>query len=203
MSENYKKLNRQALRSIKALQQSLIELMKKKSFHKITITDIAETSGLTRSTFYSHYETKDQLLESIINGVLDEFFEELWNFYGHDAEASKVLESNKAFFKAWQKNRDLIPLLTSMDFDCLLLARLREYFEKLYVQNVRTALPEIKGAYPAYTINFLAYSFAGFLKEWIRQDMKPSPEIMGEMLYHFTGHETMIAAREKFKGVFK
>ena len=203
MSEIQGKPNRQVLRSIDALQSALLEQMKKKPYEKISITDIANCSGLTRSTFYAHFETKDQLLESIINDVLDEFFDELWNFYGQDSDARMVLNSNKAFFRVWEENKDLIRLLTTMDFDCLLIARLREYFEKLYYQNVQAALPKIKGAYSSFTINYLAYSFAGFLKEWIRQDMKPSPEVMGELLYHFTGHETMIAAREKFKDMFK
>jgi len=203
MSENYENLNRQALRSIESLQNALLELMEKQPFEKITITDLARCSGLTRSTFYAHFETKDQLLESIINGVLDEFFDDLWDFSGQDSEASVVLESNKAFFRVWQKHRDLIPLLESMDFACLMISRLRAYWENLYVKNVRASLPEVEGNYSDYTLNFLSYSFAGFLKEWIRQDMKPSPEVMGEMLYHFTGHEVMIAAREKFKDVFK
>ena len=203
MAENNEKLNRQVLRSITALQAALLDLMKQQLFEKITITDLARRSGLTRSTFYAHFETKDQLLESIINRVLDEFFDQLWDFYGQDSEAIMVLESNKAFFRVWEKHRDLIPVLESMDFGCLMVARLREYWEKLYHNNVHSALPDIGGNYSAYTLNFLAFSFAGFLKEWVRQDMKPSPEIMGEMLYHFTGHETMIAARQKFKDKFE
>lgn len=203
MPDTYQNLNRQALRSIEALQCALLELMENQPFEKITITDLARSSGLTRSTFYAHFETKDQLLESIINGVLDEFFDELWEFSGQDSEAGVVLESNKAFFRVWQKHRDLIPLLESMDFSCLMISRLRQYWKNLYEKNLRASLPEVDANYSDYTLNFLAFSFAGFLKEWIRQDMKPSPDLMGEMLYHFTGHEAMIAAREKFKDVFK
>jgi len=198
MYKRYDQLNRQARRSIDSFQDTLLELMNKQPYETITITDLARCSGLTRSTFYAHFETKDQLLESVIHGLLDEFFDESWEFCGDDAEPSLVLESYKAFFRVWEKHRDLIPLQEFPDFDCLLVDRLRECWEKLDQINARSAQPEIEGSFFDYALNFLAYSFTGFLKEWIRQDMKPSPEIMGEMLYHFTSRETMLAAREKF-----
>lgn len=202
MSEPQASPNRQGQRSIQAYQDALVELIASQPYHKITVTDLAERSGLTRSTFYAHFETKDDLLDSILGGVLEEFFEELEDFYGMQSDAAKILESDKIFFRVWEKNRHLFPLLDSLDFGCLMVKRLREYWQRLYDRNVKQALPEIDGNYSAYTLNFLAFAFTAFLKEWIHQDMQPSADLMGEMLYHFTGYEAMYSARERFQNRF-
>jgi AcrR family transcriptional regulator len=202
MSEPYTTLNRQAQRSILAFQDALLELVATQPYHKITVTDLADRSGLTRSTFYAHFETKDDLLDSIIAGVLDEFFGSVDDIFGLQTDSGKILESNKKFFRLWRKNQHLFPLLDSLDFGCLMVKRLREYWQKLYDLNVKQALPPIEGNYSAYTLNFLAYAFTGFLKEWIHQGMQPSADLMGEMLYHFTGYEAMYTARDRFRHRF-
>lgn len=201
MSELRKARNRQALRSIEALQGALLDLLKKKTFHKISITDIADRSGLTRSTFYSHFATKDELLESIINDVIDDFFEQLYPRDVLNPDPKEDLEINKNFFRIWEKNKDLIPLLESVDLDCLLVRRIRSFWDKHYEKKIKKTLP-MSGSYTGYSNNFLAYTYVGLLKEWIRQDMQPSPDVMGELLYYFSGPEVVMEARRQFQDKF-
>ena len=52
---------------------ALISLLKKKSFDYITISEICETAGVNRSTFYLHYETVGDLLEETTRYLLDDF----------------------------------------------------------------------------------------------------------------------------------
>lgn len=193
--------NRQAQRSIDALQNALVELMNEKPFQKITITEIADRSGLTRSTFYAHFETKDALLESIVNDILDVFFESLHKRNIHKPDPVEDLEINRDFFRAWQNNKHMIELLNSVDFDCLLISRMNAYWREHFLV-LEPILPEMNRRYSGFTLNFLAYACVGLLKEWIRQDMSPSPEVMGELLYFFTGPPTLIEARKKFKDKF-
>lgn len=54
-------------RSKKALKQSLAELIKKKSVLSITVSDIVENAGYSRGAFYSHYNSKEDFLMSIID----------------------------------------------------------------------------------------------------------------------------------------
>ncbi len=51
------------------LYKGILKLLEKKSFEKISITDICKTAMINRSTFYDHYNDKYELLASI----LDEF----------------------------------------------------------------------------------------------------------------------------------
>jgi AcrR family transcriptional regulator len=199
MSGQHRERNRQALRSIASLQSALLELLEGKPYQKITITEIAERSGLTRSTFYAHFETKDDLLDSIINIVIDEFFEDLFQRDVLNPDPIQDLDINQNFFRVWQKYKHLIPLLYSVDFDCLLISRIRSFFEKHNERILRSKMPILSIQYTSFLSSFLAYAFVGFLKEWIRQGMEPSPEIMGEMLYHFTGPPALAEANRKFQ----
>jgi hypothetical protein len=56
--------------------------------------------------------------------------------------------------------------------------------------------------YTGYANNFLAYTYVGLLKEWIRQDMRASPDLMGELLYYFSGPDVVVEARRKFQDKF-
>ena len=46
-------------------------MMKEKSFEKLSISKVCEAAQITRTTFYSHYDTLDQVLDELI----DEAFE--------------------------------------------------------------------------------------------------------------------------------
>ncbi|MEN8242386.1 MAG: TetR/AcrR family transcriptional regulator [Chloroflexota bacterium] len=203
MTEFNKPRNRQALRSIKALQGALLELLEEKKFQKISITDISERSGLTRSTFYSHFSTKDELLDSIINTVIDNFFEQLYSRDVSNPDPEKDLEMNIDFFRIWEKNKDLIPLLESVDFDCLLIGRIRAFWDEHYEKILKKKNPEFSDRYTNFANSFLASTFVGLLKEWINQDMQASPELMGELLYFFSGPKVLMSARSQFQEKFK
>jgi AcrR family transcriptional regulator len=202
MSEFRKGRNRQALRSIEALQSALLDLLKEKSFQKVSITDIADKSGLTRSTFYSHFATKEDLLKSIINNVINDFFDQLYSRDVLNPDPIEDLEINKNFFRVWEKNKDLIPLLESVDLDCLLVERIRSFWDKHYEEKIKKTLAR-SDSYTDYANSFLAYTYVGLLKEWIHQDMRVSPDLMGELLYHFTGPKVLMEAREHFPDKFK
>ena len=52
---------------------ALISLLKKKSFEYITVSEICETAGVNRSTFYLHYETVGDLLDETARYLLNNF----------------------------------------------------------------------------------------------------------------------------------
>ncbi|MCM1053387.1 MAG: TetR/AcrR family transcriptional regulator [Ruminococcus sp.] len=51
----------------KALFNSLLELMKIKAFEEITISDICEVALVNRSTFYTHFDDKYELLVALLD----------------------------------------------------------------------------------------------------------------------------------------
>lgn len=70
-----KSLDRRAKMTRELLKQSLIELMKDKPIHEISIKKICETADINRSTFYHHYDSQYELFNDILNDVGDDITE--------------------------------------------------------------------------------------------------------------------------------
>jgi AcrR family transcriptional regulator len=66
MGPSTKKVDPRVKRTRHLLQQAFWELMHEKGFSAISIQDIAERATLNRATFYSHFDDKYQLLDSIV-----------------------------------------------------------------------------------------------------------------------------------------
>jgi len=75
------KNDRRTQKTKKFLAAALIELIMEKGYDAVTIQDIIERANVGRSTFYSHYENKEQLLVGNIN-----FQEALVNIPENDPE---------------------------------------------------------------------------------------------------------------------
>jgi AcrR family transcriptional regulator len=68
-----KDLDRRVQKTRKLLQDALIELVAEKGYEAVSIREILERANVGRSTFYAHFQDKDQLLHSILDR-LNELF---------------------------------------------------------------------------------------------------------------------------------
>lgn len=60
------------LRTQREIQQALADLLLKKTFSKITVTDIVNKALINRNTFYLHYRDKYDLVEQIMMTMVDQ-----------------------------------------------------------------------------------------------------------------------------------
>lgn len=198
MSGN-KKQNRQTTRSRRLLQESLITLLQDKSYKKITISDITEEADLARSTFYAHFDTKEQLLVSYVDDLLDQFFELFTTRDYDNPDVETDIQINIKLFNIWDECCDIEEIINAVDIDNLILVRFKRYWEKIYEDRS----PEYKAQRSSETVkylnNFLAYSFFGILKTWLQNEKKHPPEIMGELLYSLTGPPILAKVNKEFK----
>ena len=75
--EMEKKTDLRVIKTKNLIYNTLIELMKDKTFEEIKVSDICNKALINRSTFYSHYEDKYDLLVDFINSLKNEFISEL------------------------------------------------------------------------------------------------------------------------------
>lgn len=70
-----KKVDRRTTYTRNIIKESLLELIRQKSFDKITVTEVCKMSEINRGTFYIHYydlyDTLDDILEEILNETSD------------------------------------------------------------------------------------------------------------------------------------
>ena len=70
-----KTIDRRVQRTRQLLQKALSELILEKDYEKVTVQDVIDRANVGRSTFYAHFQDKDQLLHSILD-YLNELFEQ-------------------------------------------------------------------------------------------------------------------------------
>jgi AcrR family transcriptional regulator len=64
------KADRRSVHTRNALGDALIELMQRQSFDSITVQQVLDRAGISRSTFYTHYRDKDDLFLSDVEDFL-------------------------------------------------------------------------------------------------------------------------------------
>ena len=62
-------MDRRQQKTRQAIFQALIGLLTEKRFHQITVEEIAQRANIGRSTFYAHFETKEELLAQMCREI--------------------------------------------------------------------------------------------------------------------------------------
>ena len=62
---------RSAVRSRRMIRSAFLEMLREKSYEKITVTDIVNRADINRSTFYAHYPDVRGLVEEIVGEIID------------------------------------------------------------------------------------------------------------------------------------
>ena len=95
------------------LKNALFELLAHQSFEEIKVNDICNLAMVHRTTFYSHFSDKYELLEYCIKDVEDELTQKIkYNKYSNLREfytnlimsLLEYIADNKKFFKNVLKN---------------------------------------------------------------------------------------------------
>lgn len=89
------------------LYSTLLELMKEKQFEEIKVSDICSHALINRSTFYSHYNDKYELLEEYINTLKDSLIEELSKNKNINNTKQYYIELIKLFFNHIEEKRNI------------------------------------------------------------------------------------------------
>ena len=169
-------MDRRQQKTRDAIFRAFGSLLEKKRFENITVQEIIDEANIGRSTFYAHFETKDELLRSMCTDIFHHVFtEELPQEHDHDYSAgSKSLELKlgHVLYHLRENRLNLKGLLASESGE-LFLSFLKDYLRELfarYLHEFHSAVPE------DYLLHHLTGSFAETVKWWVAKDMVPTPE---------------------------
>jgi len=172
--------DRRSQRTQQALMDALIALLAVKHYDEISINDIIDRANVGRSTFYAHYQGKDDLLKSGFERVLDMLIHHI--SFG-EAEGQDLRLDTTQLFRHAQGHYELYrTLVWGSGFEILTKdghAALSAKFQKSLTQHL-SGKPE-----PSIPLAVLSYSMAGtlliLLKWWLDNKMPYSPEYMDEI----------------------
>ena len=172
------------------MNQALIELLNKKDYEFITIKEICEKAGVNRSTFYLHYETKEDLLEECIKNInknfLAYFNENSKQFIGKIASCPvqdlilithdylfpylTFIKENKVIHQVAVKNK--IVMNTMGTFNQLNKHVFKPIFSRLGIDEKSSK----------YIIMYYLNGIAGIINEWIINNCKDEIEFIEKII---------------------
>ena len=99
-------VDRRVLRTRATLQAALIELVAEQDLPRISVADVAERAGVSRSTFYDHYQDVHQLAETACTAMIDTLIASI-PAPADVFDRPGVIEALRAFFAAFGEHANL------------------------------------------------------------------------------------------------
>jgi len=186
-------------RTQQALKEALLKLMANKPLPKIHISEITEAAGVSRGTFYTHYEKKEDLLEELSEDMLDEMTISFRKPY----EQSKMVDFRSlppesiVLFDHFLENRVFYQLMLGSASDSFfkekMTNQLHHFFRTDYAFYFRQIDAEIDlDLFCTYRI----HGMIGLIVEWIQKGFDKPASFMAEQLLHiFRFHTESIMIR--------
>lgn len=169
-------MDRRQQKTRTAILKAFSSLLSKKQYTKITIQEIIDEANVGRSTFYAHFETKDELLKVMCTDIFSHVFsDELLSENTHDfsnGENGLKTKLTHILYHIKDSEKDIIGILS-----CESGKLFMEYFKGYMIDMFTQYLNEIKIDAPDdFVLNYLAGSFAETVKWWINNRIKYTPE---------------------------
>ena len=173
-------MDRRQQKTRKAIFNAFTSLLSEKKYNHITVQDIIDAADVGRTTFYAHFETKDDLLRSLC----EELFGHIISNAVVSANTHRPCSDSDAphsvfchLLQHLQENSSNILGLLSCESNEIFLGYFRESLAELVRQ-----LPEVQersrtSEIPqAFLINHITGSYVEMVHWWIKGHMVQSPE---------------------------
>ncbi len=172
-------MDRRQRRTREAIFSAFSQLLAQKSYNSITVQDIIDTADIGRTTFYAHFETKDDLLKELCEDLFGHIIGSAMDcahthgLYSDDSSPESVFCH---LLQHLQKNGSNILGLLSCENNDIFLRYFKNSLNSL-IQN-----QFIKGRAPKldvpsdFLLNHICGSFVEMVLWWIKGGMIQTPE---------------------------
>lgn len=159
-----------SVRSKTALAQALLSLLMTRDFNDITIQDITKKAGLSRQTFYTNFEKKEDILLYLLKGLFTKYSRRLSTI--QRTPGNFIID----YLIFWDSNKDFVSLLFRKDMGYLFQNCNRSFF--------MSDNPLLDGIFSAekWQLPYIKASVAGLTYEllhlWILNDQGLSVNVL-------------------------
>ncbi|MBR3594239.1 MAG: TetR/AcrR family transcriptional regulator [Clostridia bacterium] len=163
-------MDRRQKRTRRAIFDAFCSLLERKRYDHITVQDIIDEADVGRTTFYSHFETKDLLLDALCEELFCHIFEhDSCPFSGNDNDLEGKLSHILWHIRDSKKDIGVLISDSSDLFMGYFKRHLRAIFE-LHIDSFHINVPK------DFLLNHLVGSFSDTVRWWMREGMKTPPE---------------------------
>lgn len=161
----------------KAIQKAMVTLLKTESFDDITTIKIAKEAGISRSSFYTHYKDKFELIDSCQRTLFNQVE---YIFEKHEGNKEQAFLEIFEFLKREQLLSALISANGTREFQAFIVNKVRIFINTDF-QN-RFGREELSPVEKEYSSIYFAYAFFGLCQSWIANGKKESPHQMTNLI---------------------
>lgn len=164
-------------RTQQAILNAMVTCLRTQPFNTVTTTHLANEAGISRSSFYTHYKDKYELIDSYQQDLFHKL-ETIFNRY-NDKRQSTFLE----IFELLYDEKLLSALLTSngtQEIQNFLINKV-----KLFVANdlaKRLGKENVSPLDKEYRSIYFSHAIFGIVQAWIKTGKKESPQYMTDFL---------------------
>ena len=178
-----KYMDKRQEKSIQTIYESFTSLINKKKYDDITIQDILNEGHISRSTFYAHFKTKDELLLKISGNIFDHVFSHsLKEEKTHDFSSDDILDYKHLIthiFYHLKDEKELISGILSSSASILFLDGFKKHLNKFmdaYLNNY----PYDKQIPIKLLKIMMVNNFISIIQYWKENKFKDTPEELTE-----------------------
>jgi AcrR family transcriptional regulator len=181
------KMDRRIQRTRELLQNALITLIDERGYDAIKIQDIVERANIGRTTFYKHYNSKDDLFMSCHEAIVSSFqFERL---HTHLLSREELLESDAlpgliVAFQHLDETRARLSSIFQGKDGPLILKQIRDRSAKEIEANLRAIMHKADESIPLDMLaGYLAGAQLALVLWWLEKRRAHSPKDIVQALH--------------------
>ena len=160
------------------IKKSLIEIMKKKSIHTISIKEICEGADINRSTFYRHYNTQYELYDDIINDLASNII----SVFDQSRSTSDSTPDILANILTYIENHRETFLVILSDKSNVSLGEAYSGIVQRFIDKKSTS------EFGVYIAQFVAAGMTSFLWTWLSKEKRRPPKEVAALIYTLMMH---------------
>lgn len=173
------KKDRRARRTRQLLRSTLLALLKEKRYQEISVQDIIERADVARSTFYTHYLDKDDLLTGD-QGIFAEHLGQ--QLASHADDKNAPVSSSRAWFYHIQAQVPVLKVIAKDPAMDLAMKTLRGIIHRSVAEGIQAHAHVENSSMPlSLIVDYLTDTLMTLIQWWFKDGMKYTPEQMEEM----------------------
>ncbi len=176
--------DRRVRRTRKLLHEALISLVLDRNYDSITIQDILDRADVGRSTFYTHFDGKDELLTSGMDELRSTLVSAAARQRGSAKRHESVVAFSRAMFEHASQYREVYHALLRTSAWPLVRQRLQEILGDIIREEAKSEIVKLRTAESEIPvdlfIHYLNASFFAVLTWWLDRRSRLNPAQMDE-----------------------
>ena len=177
-------MDRRQQKTRNAIFDAFGSLLSSKSYSKITVQEIIDEADIGRTTFYAHFQTKDDLLREMCTDLFEHVFsEDLSAESTHDFSmqtGDPHAMITHILYHLLDNKRNIIGILTCGSGE-LFLGFFRQYLNELMaVRLLGDGRHHTQKVPHDFLLSHISGSFVSMVQWWIKNRLRQTPEELTE-----------------------